>query len=68
MAEAIYQLLEVLLFCDWLRTDPSLLKISGEIFLVKMCGGAFQGVYVLSMRTKRFKSNLVLVVIPVPLF
>ena len=63
MAEAIYQLLEELLCCDWLRTDPSLLKISGEIFLVKMCGGAFQGVYVLRIRTERFKSNLVLDVI-----
>ena len=63
MAEAIYQLLEVLLFCDWLRAEPSLLKISGEIFLVKMYSGAFRGVYVLRIRTKSFKSNLVLVVI-----
>ena len=63
MAEAIYQLLEVLLFCDWLSTEPSLLKISGEIFLVKMYSGTFQGVYVLRIRRKRFKSNLVLDVI-----
>ena len=48
MAEAIYQLL---------------LKISGEIFLVKMYSGTFQGVYVLGIRTKSFKSNLVLDVI-----
>lgn len=63
MAEAIHQLLEVVLFCDWLRTETSLLKISGEIFLVKMYSGTFQGVYVLGIRTKSFKSNLVLVVI-----
>ena len=40
-AEATYQLLEVVSFCDRERAEPSLIKITGVIFLVKMYTGAF---------------------------
>jgi len=61
---SLYQMLNVLSFCDLQRVQPPSLKVTVLTFLVK--NGKMKlskGVYILRIREKAFKLNLVLVVV-----
>ena len=63
VAETSYEMLEVLAFCNRERSQPPSITITVLTFRVKKkYNEEFRGVYLLTIREKNFKSNLVLVV------
>ena len=57
------QMLVVLSFCDWERVTSFTKGNSANFSSQKWYNEAFQGVYILRIRKKDFKSNLVFVVV-----